>query len=265
MHSLAGNFTQVKLYRGDSLPSPAQSAGGRDRGRTFANLFCGSGLIAKFDDRGSSEILKGGDLLDFVLCHVGYDVGRSEQDFADHSPLIAFSEDPDTAFNFSERTGQKDLEECVFENATHFVWELTIELPPYLEPGRYRFTYKADPSNCWPFIRERFRRGVAREAETGNPYDLACSVRDGFAAVYAGMDQSEHYAELIDVVTYVEAQDTSRRESRLVANTLARSRRDREWLLYPQDPNPEGCGSTGVFRMNRHLRPFQWFRVRTKC
>lgn len=259
---MAVNFNRVKLYRGDSLPNPARSTSGRARGRTYPDLFCGSGLIAKFS--GTSTLLQGKDLLDIVLCHVGYDVGQSEQALADHSPLISFSEDPEKAFDFSERTGKKGLEECVFENATHFVWELNIELPPPVEPGRYRFTYKAGPSNCWPFIRERFWRGVAREAETANPHDLFSALRDGFGAVYAGMDESEHYAELIDVVTYVKAQDTRQRERRLVENTRVRSSRDREWLLYPQNPMPDGFGFNAVFSMNRHLRPFQWFRVCTK-
>lgn len=262
---MAVNLTRVKLYRGDSLPSPVRSASGRARGRTFADLFCGTGLIAKFGDGGSSELLQGKDLLDIVLCHVGYDVGQSEQALADYSPLISFSEDPEKAFDFSERTGKKGLEECVFENATHFVWELNRELPPPLEPGRYRFTYRADSTNCRTLVQAQFQRGLAREAVTGKPDLLAKALMNGYATIYAGMDESEHYAELIDVVTYARTQDTAQRERRLVKNTLARSSRDREWLLYPQDPMPDGFGFSAVFSMNRHLRPFQWLRARTKC
>jgi hypothetical protein len=209
--------------------------------------------------------LQGKDLLDTVLCHVGCDVGQPEQALADHNPLISFSEAPETAFTFSERTGKRDLDECFFENATHFVWELNIELPPPLEPGRYRFTYRADSTNCRTLVQAQFQRGLAREAVTGKPDMLAKALMNGYATVYADMDESEHYAELIDVVTYVRAQDTRQRERRLVENTLARSSRDREWLLYPQDPMPDGLGFSAVFCMNEHLRPFQWFRVRTKA
>ena len=65
----------MNLYRGDSLPAVVYNTSARRRGRTFAEYFCGNGLMAKFADGGRSALLWGRDLLDLVLVHVGYDVG----------------------------------------------------------------------------------------------------------------------------------------------------------------------------------------------
>ena len=253
----------MKLYRGDSLPRQVYVASGRDRGRTFADHFCGNGLMAKFGDRGMSTLLQGKDLLDIVLNHVGYDVSHHEEALADHSPLISFSKDPETAFNFSERTGKKDLEECFLEEATHFMWELEIELPSPSELGRYKFTYKADPVNCRMLIQEQLQRGLLREAVRGDTETIAKAIMNAAAMHTADSDERDHYAELIDVVTYVQTQDTSRREKRLVDNTLQRSSRDLEWLLYPKDPMLNGHGFSARFSMNRHLRVYRCFRVKS--
>ena len=252
----------MRLYRGDSLPPQVYSASGRNRGRTFADHFCGNGLMVKFGDHGPSTLLQGKDLLDIVLSHVGYDVGQPEQALADHSPLISFSKDQETAFNFSERTGKKDLEECFLEEATHFMWEFEIELPSPSKPGLYNFTYKADPANCRVFIQKQLQRGLFGEAESGDVDTIAKAIMNVAAVSHADADESDHRAELIDVVTYVKAHDTSRREKRLVDNTLKRSSRDFEWLLYPKDRMPNGHGFSARFSMNRHLWVYRCFRVR---
>jgi hypothetical protein len=77
-------------------------------------------------------------------------------------------------------------------------------------------------------------------------------------------DSRDHCAELIDVVTYVQSHDTSGHDRRLVANTLERARRSREWLLYPTDPMEDGPGLSSRFAMNRHLRAYKYYRVRNE-
>jgi len=68
----------MRLFRGDSLPARILSTNGRNRGRTFAEHFCGNGLMAKFSDGGTSRMLKDHDLFDLVISHIGYDLGQPE-------------------------------------------------------------------------------------------------------------------------------------------------------------------------------------------
>jgi adenine-specific DNA methylase len=61
----------MKVYRGDSIPKQVENVAREDRGRTFADHFCGTGLMAKFADGGSSKLLRGKDLIHMILSHVG--------------------------------------------------------------------------------------------------------------------------------------------------------------------------------------------------
>lgn len=253
----------MRLYRGDRFPLPILSTRGRHRGRTFADHFCGNGLMAKFADGGISRLLERKDLVDLVLAHVGYDVGRPEQELADHSPLISFSEDKRTAFGFVDRTHSLDLEECLFDDATHFMWQIEIALPSPRQPGLYEITYEADPVNCMALVEQQLTRGVSREVNSGNFDSIAKSLMNAVAMAHAAEDQRMHYARLIDVLTYVNSQDVSGREARLVNNTLQRADRDREWLLYPNDLMPDGHGFSARFTMNRHLAVHSCYRVRS--
>jgi hypothetical protein len=79
---------------------------------------------------------------------------------------------------------------------------------------------------------------------------------------YADADTSEHYSELIDVATFVNANDISGRDQRLVNNTLERAVLHHEWLLFPMDPMIDGPGYSSRFAMNRHLRGHGCFRER---
>jgi hypothetical protein len=81
----------MKLYRGDSIPKHVQDVVRDDRGRTFADHFCGTGLMAKFADGGSSKLLRGKELIHMILSHVGYERGQPEQEFSYRShffPLL---------------------------------------------------------------------------------------------------------------------------------------------------------------------------------
>lgn len=164
----------MKLFRGDKLPHSVMAAEETARGRTFANHFCGNGLMAKFADDGSGQLLGGKDLLQLVLEHVGYDNGTSAQELSYHSPLLSFTDETDKAFVFCERNEKKRLrlKPCALDEATHFVWRLELELPRQTEAGCYDLVYRADPVNCLPFVNEQLQRGFHEEAVAGDSSKL---------------------------------------------------------------------------------------------
>jgi hypothetical protein len=254
----------MKFYRGDSIPNQVQGVARNERGRTFADHFCGNGLMAKFADGGSSRLLHGKDLLDMILSHVGYEHDQPEKLFSYRSPFLSFTQDSGAAFGFAKRTGKKDLEECLLEDASHFVWELDIDLPNEVEPGRYEFSYKASSENYASLVAEQIQRGLEQEALTGNAHDLVKGIMNLTAIYHAEADPRNHRAELIDVVRYVQSHNTISRDSRLVSNTLERAYRSREWLLYPTDPMEDGPGLSYRFATNRHLRVYRCYRVRSE-
>jgi hypothetical protein len=255
----------MKLYRGDSLPPNVVQAPARARGRTFANHFCGNGLMAKFADGGSSWLLRGRDLLGLTLAHVGYDLGTPEQELHDHSPLISFSVGVETAFRFSDRTQRKDLAPSNLDEASHFMWQLDVELSRPLEPGRYALRFQSDPVNCEAIVEEQLHRGLQTQATTGDMDLIGQALMDAAAMEYARADETEHYAELIDVVPFVVAKSPRDGSNRLVENTVARATRDREWLLYPMDPMHDGPGYSARFPMNKHLSVSGCFKIRGRA
>ena len=240
----------IELFRGDSLPSTVLNQSSANRGRTFANHFCGNGLLARFADGGSSSLLEDKELLDYVLAHVSYE--RKTPEFARHSPLISFSKSRDTAFKFTNRR-QRELEECTFDLATHFLWRFNFPLGEMLEVGRYGFVYQSDPQNCRELVRKWIDRGMRKEAETGDMKGLAEAVSSLGGMWHSHCDTSNHYAEVIDVYTFVSNADSSSRNEQLVKNTLERSKRDQEWLVYPKDPMPDRRGYSARLTMNKHL------------
>ncbi len=178
----------MKFYRGDSLPSQIRSVGRKDRGRTFAEHFCGNGLMSKFADGGSWTLLRGMELLDMILSHVGYQCDQPEERFSYRSPFLSFTSDAGAAFDFAERSGKKDVEECPLEAASYFIWELEIELPCEVEPGRFEFLYKASSTNCRQLIQDQIQRGLELEAQTGNLHPFARGIRNLAAALHADND-----------------------------------------------------------------------------
>lgn len=250
----------MKLYRGDSIPSSAKMRPSQDRGRTFVEHFCGNGLMAKFADGGDSKLLQGKSLLEAVLCHVGYDRGYPEQEFAYRSPFISFSANPAVALDFAERTKRRALEDCLFEDASHFMWELKIDLHQGAEVGRYKFTYKPSSTNCAHLLKEQLHRGIKREDATGDMHLIAQTIMNSAASARADLDGRQHSAELIDVVSYVKGQCGDPHDRRLMENTLSRANRAREWLLYPTTPMADGPGVSSRFAMNSYLRVYGTYR-----
>lgn len=241
-----------RLFRGDSLGKRNRHA---PRGRTFAEYFVSTGLMARFADGGSSRLLKGRTLLDLVLAHIGYEHGTSEQELSYRSPMLSFSADEDRALRFAERTGRKRLIPCPIEDGTHFLWCLDAPLQP-ISPGLYRFEYKADPVNCEAIVERQIVR-AQRVLLTGESEDLiGVAVGNDAALGILRQDAEQHYAKVIDVETFMKDQlakgETA--DVRLVERTLEFASRDREWLVYPQDPMPDGGpGYSARLLHNRHL------------
>jgi len=218
--------------------------------------------MAKFADGGRSQLLEGKDTLQLVLEHVGYDIETPAQYLADHSPLISFSVSPNRAFAFCERNEKRRLrlKPCFLDQATHFLWELDLELPHMIRPGLCEIVYRADPVNCLAFLEEQLQRGYQEEAATGDPSCLLKSLSSVICSNHAANDTRDHYAILIDVLGFMGEHDLSLRDKRLVVNTRERATRDQEWLLHPADPMPDGHGVSARFWMNRDLRVHGCFR-----
>jgi len=142
------------------------------------------------------------------------------------------------------------------------MWQLEVDLPTPCEPGIYEFTYEADQVNCKALVQQQLARGISREAASRDLESIAKGLMNAAAVSHAAADQCAHYATLIDAVTYVNWKGSSGRKDRLVNNTRQRASRDREWLLYPKDPMPDGPGFSARFMMNRYLHVYGCYRVR---
>lgn len=244
----------MRLYRGDALPSAVLGVDIR-RGQTFAEHFLRIGLMARFADGGTSNVLAGKDLIDLTLMHVGCNAG--------HSPLISFSECLDTAssFSFSSARARKgDFISCDFEIATHFIWLLDIELPIPVQPGQYELKFKSSSVNCKKIVQAQNERAL-NEAVNGNMERIPEVVMNLAAIQYIEDDIKEHRATLIDVMAFLAASDTSKCDRILLKNTYERAARDKEWLIYPTDRMGDGFGISARLPMNRHLSVHHCFRI----
>lgn len=248
------------LYRGDSLPDPSKE---RTRGKTYAEHFCGNGLMAKFADGGTSELIKNRSLLDYILSHVGYEQERSDKLFSYYSPMISFSADEDIATGyFKARAGKKkQFVPCEFYEANHFVFEFNFDADPIPTiPGLYFFTFKTNSVNCREFNEIQLKHGLIKEAEEGDSSLLGNAILNNIVAGIADKDEKTHLAFIFDVFKFVSNQDTSHQKEKLVKKTLERAEKDKEWLLYPCDPMNEGLGVSAKFPMNEHLRVHSYFK-----
>lgn len=260
----------MKLYRGDSLPHVVLTASRKSRGKTFADYFCGNGLSAKFGDRGHSDLLRGKSLRQLVEEHVGYIVSSDpkkptpSERLALFSPMLSFAPSRDRAFEFAERNEKKrlNLEECPFENATHFVWELDVDLPTAAtSPGVFEFIYYADPHNCRDIVERQLGEGIAEISNGGAATNLMAALGSAFAMGHAEADASPHFARLIDATTIL-ADDRHGADPVVLERARKFATRDDEWLLYPSDPMPDGCGLSATFVMNMHLKVAGTYRQR---
>lgn len=249
------NLIVMKLYRGDSIPSQVLSANRKDRGKTFAKHFCGTGLMAKFGDNGFHSLVQGKSMRQIVEEHIGYVTGHPSEKLSLHSPMLSFSSCRDRAFKFLERSEKKRLRlvECGFEDATHFLWELDVELQAPSEPGLYHVDYKSDPVHCVEIVERQLRQGLETEAQDRDPYPLMLALGNVVAMRHAAADRGRHRADLIDAVEFLRG-DRLGADPSVLANAREKAERDREWLLYPADPMVDGTGPpSACFLMNKHL------------
>jgi len=190
-----------------------------------------------------------------VAAHVGYELGSPEDHIAKHSPFLSFSTHADMAANFADRTGKKLLRPCTFEQATHFIWRLTLPaLEPYrgLGDGVYVLKYRASADNVRAFLQADIIRANRGDDEAAIRAALTQLVHGYIAA-----DHSEHIAAIIDIETLLEStRQPGQRE--LWDRALERARRSSEWLVYPMDLMPDGHGFSARLSLNRFLAAFAW-------
>lgn len=253
----------MKLYRGDSLPSVVISAERKVRGRTFARYFCGNGLMAKFCDGGFHSLVRGKSTRQIVEEHIGYVTGQPSEKLALHSPMLSFSSSRERAFVFLERSEKKRLKlvECRFEEASHFLWELDVELPAPSMPGLHHIEYNADPVHCREIVERQLRLGLEAEAQDADPLRFMEALGAAIALGHAAADASVHRAELINALEFLGG-DRPNADAIVLANARERAERDLEWLLYPKDPMDDGTGPPSArFMMNKHLRVSACYRL----
>jgi hypothetical protein len=260
---LLSTGSTISLYRGDSVPQAILAEEPRLRRVALAEHFLGTGLMAKHALGGSSHHLAGRDLVDLVLAHVGFEPGTSEQDLSEHSPMISFSQDPHTALAFALRGEDLRVEPCGFEEASHFMWVLEAPIEHQIEAGHFALRFRASSVQCRAIVAGQLERGAHAASARGSFGLLLRSLASQTALAYADNDPSEHYAELIHVVPFIQAQRHRAINDRLLTKTLDRAGRNREWLLYPMDPMPDGPGFSSRFPMNDYLKVHGCYRAST--
>lgn len=251
----------MKLYRGDSIPRKILSTQPASRGRTFAKHFCDNGLMAKFADGGQPILLAGKDLRQLVEEHVGYTRGSQAEKLSRRSPMLSFSSSNKCAFGYSERRNRRRirLENCDFLDATHFVWELRIDLPKPSRPGLYEFQYFFDPKHCQEIVDLQVQKAHKIWDSTGNFDPLATALAPQIVIREGLSDKSTHLACLIDVKEFLK-EDREASNPEILALARQRAIRDKEWLLYPSDTMPNGQGLSARFVMNKDLKVFTHYR-----
>ena len=254
---------KVTLYRGDSIPfsGGTGAASKAHRGRTFAEHFLGTGLMARHADGGRPSDVGRRDLIDLVLEHVGYDRHGEEATRAYHSPLISFSTSQEIGMTFANRS-MNDLERCDFEDASYFLWRFEVELVPWKHAGSYCFEYRADPVNCSSLAAEQLARAMPL-LDDGDLWPFGKALGAQIALAHAAVDTHTHVALIVDVAVFLQGSDLARRDQRLVKNALDRSMRDDEWLVMPADAMEDGRGFDARLHMNARLFAEAWFRAKT--
>lgn len=238
------------LYRGDSLPRQVLGVDARHRGRTFADHYVTAGLLAKAADGARSRDLKR-PLAQLVAIHVGYRPANEQETYAaDHSPLISFSTEVTAAWHFLDRTERKTFARCRLDDATHFMWKLSNVRAQPISPGRFRFVYRASTKNVDRFLTER-----VGELLKGDLSKIPQAVATQIVHGHVQADTREHVAELIDVVTFLNAVDAAR--DAIAPEVLSQARefgsRWAEWLVYPMDCDEGLQGFSSRFSLNESL------------
>ena len=255
-------FTSPALYRGDSLPNtPRDHSNSTEKGRTWADYFKTEGLMAKFNSGGYSDFWKH-PLAYLVASHVGYErhpdskrVTR-EQFISNKSPFISFSTNEDKAGYFMDRTEKAKLVRSDLDVATHFLWSLNSIECVKNEEGWFSFIYSASIENVAEFLRQDLS-ALKEKAHEMDLHDIGPLLGGLIVSSHTVQDKNPHYADLIDVVTFLNNTDTSKVAAGLVRRAIERAQEDSEWLLFPKDPF-DGAGYSSRFTLNKYLKLHHW-------
>lgn len=255
-------FASPVLYRGDSLPNTHRDhLNPTEKGRTWADYYKTEGLMAKFNSGGHSDFWKH-PLAYLVASHVGYERHpdpkkvTQEQFISNKSPFISFSTEENKAGYFMDRTEKAKLVKANLAEATHFLWSLNSIECVKNEEGWFSFIYSASIENVAEFLRQDLS-ALKENAHEMDMHDIGPLLGGLIASSYTVQDKSPHYADLIDVVTFLNSTDTSKVDSTLVQRAIERSTEDSEWLLFPKDPF-DGAGYSSRFTLNKHLSLHHW-------
>jgi hypothetical protein len=236
------------IYRGDSVPTMT-GVQKIHRGRTFADLFITEGLIAKAADGGLSHHLNK-PLEELVLVHVGYGNIQEQQYKAYHSPLISFTSMEDEAFSYMNRR-KKDLIECDLSDATHFIWRLSGVKADEIGPGLFRFMYIKNVEH------------LKTELRPDMPdHDLFKAISQHIVHDLLKEKPTDHVAIIVDSVTFLDNLPASGvHDLDLLHRAKERAAKSYEWLVYTNDPMPDGRGFQNRFQLNEHLYLHEFFRI----
>ncbi len=98
-------------------------------------------------------------------------------------------------------------------------------------------------------MRENLGQGLMRAVATQIVHGL---LRD---------DETQHFAELIEVPAHLEGVADYCDNPKLRARAIELGRQWHEWLLFPCDPMPDGVGFDARFLLNKFLDVHVWARV----
>jgi hypothetical protein len=203
--------------------------------------------MAKFAD-GGPLIWEQLPLPYVVAAHVGYEKKTREEKISFRSPMLSFSEALDEAWYFTDRTERKKFEIVPFMDATHFAWKLSGIRAQVLAAGHFRFEYSYSTQNV-----ERFLGSLEVDLLAGDIQGFQRGLDAAIAQQFVRADDTPHVAELIDVVTFLEANSRQVGDDALLTRALDYARRSREWLLRPRDPMEDGRGFSSRFGPNPFL------------
>lgn len=255
-------FITPNLFRGDSLPNTQKDHNSPlEKGRTWAEFYKTEGLMAKFNSGGSSRIWDH-SLSYLVASHVGYERHSNpkevtpEQLISNKSPFISFSTTIENAGYFMDRSEKAKLVESSLDEATHFIWDLSsIETTKKAE-GHYSFTYSASIENVANFLRQSLQE-ISTKGHEMDMHALGPRLGELIASAYTHADTSVHFADLIDVVTFLKNDQQRQLDKNLVNRAIQRAEESTEWLLFPRDGGDK-AGFSSRFVLNKYLKLHYW-------
>lgn len=240
-------FEQEVFYRGDSISNNVlEVANEHPRREKFIKQYVTEGLLANSANGG---VYFADDIPYWVAAHVGHEKDSSEEAMYKKSPFISFSASERKAFNFMNAGTRCNYTECGFFDATHFIWTLSrVHATAYdydSTSGIYCFEYHASTCNV-----ERFTSSLTGGSDADR---IRASIIHPVHK-HIAHDNAIHCALLIDAATYLSNnRGIQKRKPELVRRAIKKASDDKEWLLCPMDPMPDGHGVSARFHLNVHL------------